>query len=123
MIVGVVAVAVPAAEAWRPATESERHALKKLGKKDCKKKALPGYPCDYRGTYVSTADTRFAWIDVYGDAYSGALAKRSHGDQFRVVGWRGGGAVPCSAWRRVAPDKVVEDLSHGPTRKGGLPLC
>jgi len=55
---------------------------------------------------------RFAWADVVGEGFSGALLKRPRpgSRRFRVVGVQGGGIELCSYWRKRAPAAVLRDL-------------
>lgn len=58
------------------------------------------------------ANPRFAWADVTGEGYSGALVKRPRKGslEFRVIGTQGGGIGECRFWRKRAPDAVLRDL-------------
>lgn len=108
--VALGSVAAPAALADRAPSKAERAAIKRVAMRVCER-AAPD-ECRFGGARVSTARVRFAWADVVGEGFSGALlkrpSKRSH--RFRVVGTQGGGIGECSYWRARAPRVVLRDL-------------
>jgi hypothetical protein len=102
-------VAAVSASAARKATRAEAAAIKRLATKPC---ADGPSGCTWNGARVSTADPRFAWADVTGEGYSGALVKRPRKGslRFRVIGTQGGGIGECRFWRKRATDAVLRDL-------------
>jgi hypothetical protein len=104
-----VAVLAAPAHASRKATKAEAAAMKPAAQKPC---ADGPSGCSWHGARVSTANARFAWADVTGEGYSGALLKRpSKGSsKWRLVGTQGGGIGECRYWRKRAPDAVLRDL-------------
>ena len=103
----LAAAAVPAA-ADRAPSKAERGAIERVAMEACR---APG-GCEFRRARVSTRNARYAWADVVGEGFSGALlkrpSKRSH--RFHVIGTQGGGIGACSYWRRRAPRGVLRDL-------------
>lgn len=99
----------PAAEAARKPTRAEAVAIKRIALRIC---PTPVGPCRYHGARVSTRNPRFAWANVTGEGFSGALVKRprTRGTAFRVVGTQGGGIGSCAYWRARAPRPVLRDL-------------
>jgi curli biogenesis system outer membrane secretion channel CsgG len=104
------AAVVPPAGADRRPTKAERTAIKRVALKACEG-ASPD-TCDFSGARISTRNARFAWANVVGEGYSGALLKRPtrRSRRFRVVGEQGGGIGECSYWRARAPRPVLRDL-------------
>jgi hypothetical protein len=104
------AVVVAPAGADRRPTTPERTAIKRVALNACR--AAAPDDCRFRGARVSTANARFAWANVIGEGYSGALVKRptKRSRRFRVVGSQGGGIGECSYWRARAPRRVLRDL-------------
>jgi curli biogenesis system outer membrane secretion channel CsgG len=100
---------VPFADASRAPTSKERAAIKRLALKACE--GGPG-PCRFHKARVSTKNARYAWADVSGEGFSGALLKRANTRtrRFKVVGTQGGGIGECSYWRARAPRAVLKDL-------------
>jgi hypothetical protein len=105
----LASTAAPAA-ADRAPSKAERAAIEAVALKACNESAPD--ECEFGRARVSTANARFAWADVVGEGFSGALlkrpSKRSH--RFRVIGTQGGGIGACSYWRRRAPRAVLRDL-------------
>jgi hypothetical protein len=103
------AVVAPAGADRRP-TNPERTAIKRVALKACR--AAAPDDCRFTAARVSTANARFAWANVIGEGYSGALLKRptKRSRRFRVVGEQGGGIGQCSYWRARAPRRVLRDL-------------
>jgi hypothetical protein len=105
----VLGVSVPTAAADRAPSRSERSAIKRVALKACE-----GSPsgCRFRKARVSTRSSRYAWADVIGEGFSGALVKRpgAQSRRFRVVGTQGGGISTCAYWRARAPRAVLRDL-------------
>jgi hypothetical protein len=103
-------VAAPAARADRAPTKAERAAIKELALKTCNGSAPQA--CRFHGARISTARARFAWANVTGEGFSGALLKRParSSRRFRVVAIQGGGIGECRTWRRHAPRAVLRDL-------------
>jgi hypothetical protein len=105
----LASTATPAA-ADRAPSKAERAAIEAVALKTCNASAPDD--CEFGGARVSTRNARFAWADVVGEGFSGALlkrpSKRSH--RFRVIGTQGGGIGECSYWRRRAPRAVLRDL-------------
>jgi curli biogenesis system outer membrane secretion channel CsgG len=108
-LLAFAAVVAPAGADRRP-TKTERSAIKRTALKACEG-AGPN-DCRFIGARVSTANARFAWANVVGEGYSGALLKRptKSSRRFRVVGSQGGGIGECSYWRAHAPRRVLRDL-------------
>jgi hypothetical protein len=104
------AAAVAPAGADRRPTNAERTAIKRVALNACRTAAPDD--CRFTGARVSTANARFAWANVIGEGYSGALLKRptKRSRRFRVVGEQGGGIGECSYWRARAPRRVLRDL-------------
>ena len=102
------ALIAPAAVADRAASKSERAAIKRVALAHCD---APG-GCTFKKARVSTRSARYAWADVFGEGFSGALLKRAtaHSRRFKVVGIQGGGIGACSYWRARAPRSVLRDL-------------
>ncbi|MDW5598848.1 hypothetical protein VSS74_31105 [Conexibacter stalactiti] len=109
LVVGLSLLSAAAAEAARRPTPKEAAAIKRLALDVCRS---PAGACRYHGARVSTRNPRFAWADVTGEGFSGALLKRPRrgGTAFRVVGTQGGGIGSCAYWRRRAPRPVLRDL-------------
>lgn len=105
----LLVLAAPAAEAARKPTRAEAAAIKRVALRVC---STPVGACRYHGARVSTRNLRFAWADVTGEGFSGALVKRPRrrGAAFRVVGTQGGGIGTCAYWRARAPRPVLRDL-------------
>ena len=100
---------VPVADASRAPTSKERAAIKRLALKACE--GSPN-PCRFHKARVSTKNARYAWADVTGEGFSGALLKRANTRtrRFKVVGTQGGGIGECAYWRDLAPRAVLKDL-------------
>jgi hypothetical protein len=100
----------PALAADRPPSKAEASAIKRVALKTCR--AAAPDECEFRKARVSTRNARFAWADVVGEGFSGALLKRPtrHSRRFKVVGTQGGGIGECSYWRARAPRGVLRDL-------------
>lgn len=96
----------PSAAADRRPTEAERPAIKRVALKTCHS------GCEYRGARVSTRNERYAWANVVGEAFSGALLRRptARSRRLKVIGTQGGGIGECSYWRELAPAGVLRDL-------------
>jgi hypothetical protein len=109
LVASVLALAAPAADAARKPTRAEGVAIKRIALRVC---PTPFEPCRYAGARVSTRNPRFAWANVFGEGFSGALVKRPRprGTAFRVVGTQGGGIGSCAYWRARAPRPVLRDL-------------
>jgi hypothetical protein len=103
-------VPTPPASADRAPSKAERAAIKPLALKTCNGSAPQ--ECTFHGARISTARARFAWANVTGEGFSGALLKRPsrRSLRFRVVATQGGGIGECSYWRRHAPRAVLRDL-------------
>jgi hypothetical protein len=116
----VLVSVVPSAEADRRPTKRERSAIKRVALEACR--PAPG-GCQFNGARVSTPNSRFAWADVTGEGFSGALVKRptKRSRRFRVVGTQGGGIGTCRYWRARAPRRVLRDLNiHGLVDDSGV---
>jgi hypothetical protein len=100
---------VPLADASRAPTRSERAAIKRVALKACEAGPVE---CRFKKARVSTRNARYAWADVVGEGFSGALLRRAntHTRHFRVVGTQGGGIGSCEYWRDLAPRAVLRDL-------------
>jgi hypothetical protein len=66
---------VPCADASRAPTSRERAAIKRLALKACE--GGPN-PCRFHKARISTKNARYAWSDVTGEGFSGALLKRAN---------------------------------------------
>ena len=122
-LVAGLTLLVPAAVADRKPSKAERSAIERVGLEVC---GSPPGGCTFHGARVSTRNARFAWADVTGEGFSGALVKRptrrSH--RFRVVGTQGGGIGECSYWRKRAPRAVLRDLRiRGLVASGDVRNC
>ena len=108
VVVGLVAAAPAGAD--RAPSKAERAALKPLALKTCNGAAPE--ECTFHGARISTARARFAWANVTGEGFSGALLKRPSRSslRFRVVATQGGGIGECRYWHRHAPRAVLRDL-------------
>lgn len=106
---GLAVAAVPAADASHRPSRPVAKAIKAVALRACGKR--PG-GCRFAGARVSSANPRFAWADVSGEGFSGALVKRDRPSsrRFRVVGTQGGGIGECAYWRARAPRAVLRDL-------------
>jgi hypothetical protein len=109
LVLVAAGTAVPAAAADRPPSKAEASAIKRVALKAC---GSPPGGCEFGKARVSTRNARFAWADVSGEGFSGALLKRpnAHSRRFRVIGTQGGGISSCSYWRARAPAAVLRDL-------------
>jgi hypothetical protein len=108
--VAAMLVAAAPARADRAPSKSERAAIKALALKTCNGSAPA--ECRFHGARISTPRARFAWANVTGEGFSGALLKRptKRSLRFRVIATQGGGIGECSEWRREAPRIVLRDL-------------
>ena len=98
-----------AAPAWaqRPATPTERRAIRHLVYDRCVRDG--GQNCQRAAVRVSTVDTHFAFGGAVAEGMSGALV-RKHRGRWHILTYGGGGLGDCSGWRRYAPEPVVKDL-------------
>ena len=116
-------LAAPAHAADRAPTQAERRAIERKALKVCG--AAAPEPCTFHGARVSTRNPRFAWADVTGEGFSGALLKRKRpaARRFRVAGTQGGGVSECAYWRERAPARVLRDLEIGGLVGGDYRTC
>jgi hypothetical protein len=114
-------VLAPTAGAFRPATTAQRHAIRRVVKREWDADA--SHPCPiegpesfvFRGASISTVDPRFAQasVDDSGCTFTlGYVLRRpsKHGGGWRIVEKLLDSAQDCHSIRRHVPESVIRDF-------------
>ena len=113
----------PTAGAFRPATAAQRHAIRRVVKRQWDSDAT--HPCPigdpesfvFRGASISTADPRFAQASINDTGCTftlGYILRRpsKHGGGWRIVEKLLDSAQECRSLRRRVPESVIQDFGH-----------
>jgi hypothetical protein len=124
-----------AAFAYRPASVSQRHAIRRVVKRRWKADAMCPHgdaePFRFRGASISTADPQFAEASVNDSLCTftlGYVLRRTsrHGGRWRIAEKLLDSAQPCHSLRAHVPESVIRDfgLKGQLSRyRGGIGIC